>query len=65
MSLRIGITGGIGSGKSMVAGIFKVLGIPVFDADSAAKEVMQTNGVAIRIIEKFGERGCLSRRQTG
>ncbi|MEO8173319.1 MAG: dephospho-CoA kinase [Sediminibacterium sp.] len=56
MSLRIGITGGIGSGKSMVAGIFKVLGIPVFDADSAAKEVMQTDtGLRSAIIEKFGE----------
>jgi dephospho-CoA kinase len=55
MSLRIGITGGIGSGKSMVAGIFKVLGIPVFDADSAAKEVMQTDkGLQSAIIEKFG-----------
>jgi len=40
----------------MVAGIFKVLGIPVFDADTAAKEVMQTN-LALRaaIMEKFGE----------
>jgi dephospho-CoA kinase len=56
MSLRIGLTGGIGSGKSMVAGIFKVLGIPVFDADTAAKEVMQTN-LALRaaVMEKFGE----------
>jgi dephospho-CoA kinase len=56
MSLRIGITGGIGSGKSMVAGIFKVLGIPVFDADSAAKEVMQSDtGLQSAIIEKFGK----------
>ena len=55
MSLRIGITGGIGSGKSMVAGIFKVLGIPVFDADRAAKEVMQSNAeLKSAIIEKFG-----------
>lgn len=56
MALRIGITGGIGSGKSMVAGIFKVLGIPVFDADSAARDVMNHN-VQLRaaIIEKFGE----------
>jgi dephospho-CoA kinase len=56
MSLRIGLTGGIGSGKSMVAGIFKVLGIPVFDADKAAKEVMQSNPALRKaIIEKFGE----------
>lgn len=56
MSLRIGITGGIGSGKSMVAGIFKTLGIPVFDADTAAKEVMESNnGLRAAITEKFGE----------
>jgi dephospho-CoA kinase len=55
MNLRIGITGGIGSGKSMVAGIFKTLGIPVFDADTAAKEVMETNAsLRSGIIEKFG-----------
>ena len=41
--LRIGITGGIGSGKSTVAKIFHVLGIPVYDADGAAKRIMQTN----------------------
>lgn len=55
MALRIGLTGGIGSGKSMVAHIFKVLGIPVFDADTAAKQVMETD-VYLRksLIETFG-----------
>ncbi|MFT4202742.1 MAG: dephospho-CoA kinase [Chitinophagaceae bacterium] len=38
--LKIGLTGGIGSGKSTVAKIFQVLGIPVFDADSIAKNIM-------------------------
>ena len=33
----IGITGGIGSGKSVVCRIFSTLGIPVYEADSAAK----------------------------
>jgi dephospho-CoA kinase len=41
--LKIGLTGGIGSGKSTVANIFKVLGIPVFDADSVAKQLMNDN----------------------
>lgn len=41
--LKIGLTGGIGSGKSTVAKVFEVLGIPVYKADDAAKELMQTN----------------------
>ncbi len=38
--LRIGITGGIGSGKSIVCEIFQILGVPVYDADSRAKVLM-------------------------
>lgn len=38
--LRIGITGGIGSGKSVVARLFAALGVPVYDSDSRAKWVM-------------------------
>ncbi|HEX7691023.1 MAG TPA: dephospho-CoA kinase, partial [Sediminibacterium sp.] len=54
--LRIGITGGIGSGKSVVSHIFSVLGIPVFDADSAARHIMETD-VQLRLLikEAFGE----------
>lgn len=56
MPLKVGITGGIGSGKSTVANIFKTLGIPVFDADTAAKKVMNED-VALRekITELFGD----------
>lgn len=39
MTLKVGITGGIGSGKSLVARIFEVLGIPVYFADEAAREL--------------------------
>jgi dephospho-CoA kinase len=39
--LKVGITGGIGSGKSTVAKIFGVLGIPVYNADTAARRLMQ------------------------
>ena len=41
--LRIGITGGLGSGKSTVAHIFEVLGIPVYYADAASKKLMNEN----------------------
>ncbi|AKQ46960.1 dephospho-CoA kinase [Rufibacter radiotolerans] len=38
--LKIGITGGIGSGKSIVCQCFQLLGVPVYDSDSRAKWVM-------------------------
>ncbi len=43
MTLTIGITGGIGSGKTTVCTVFKLLGIPVFEADMAAGQIMNTN----------------------
>lgn len=53
--LKIGITGGIGAGKSTVASIFKVLGIPVFDADATAKNILNTDPVLReQIIATFG-----------
>lgn len=53
--LKIGLTGGIGSGKSTVAEIFKVLGIAVFDADAAAKNIMnEDDQLKERIIQTFG-----------
>ncbi len=55
--LRIGLTGGIGSGKSTVAKVFEVLGVPVFYADVVAKEMMNNN-VPLRqeLIAAFGEK---------
>ena len=56
MALRIGLTGGIGSGKTTVAEIFNVLGIPVFNADEAAKKIMETDRkLQLSIKEQFGE----------
>lgn len=54
--LRVGLTGGIGSGKSTVARIFEVLGIPVYYADVEAKRLMETDPALIEGIKKlFGE----------
>ncbi|MFO7616912.1 MAG: dephospho-CoA kinase [Bacteroidales bacterium] len=39
----IGLTGGIGSGKTLVSRIFKILGIPVYEADPAARALMETH----------------------
>ncbi len=41
MAKRLGVTGGIGSGKTTVCRIFRVLGIPVFVADNVARDVME------------------------
>ncbi len=43
MGMKIGITGGIGSGKSYVARVFKALGVPFYDADREAKELMNSS----------------------
>lgn len=39
----VGLTGGIGSGKTTVAAIFAALGVPVYEADSASKELIDTD----------------------
>jgi len=53
--LKIGLTGGIGSGKTTVSQIFKILGVPVFDADTAAKEAMEHNPILKeKLITTFG-----------
>ena len=56
MVLRIGLTGGIGSGKTTVAKIFEVLGIPVYYADAAAKRLMNEDEELKKIIiDHFGK----------
>jgi dephospho-CoA kinase len=48
--IKLGVTGGIGAGKTSVCRIFGVLGIPVFSADAVAKEVMDIDtGIILRI----------------
>jgi dephospho-CoA kinase len=53
--LKIGLTGGIGSGKSTVAKIFEVLGIPIYYADDAAKRLMnEDENLKQEITKNFG-----------
>lgn len=65
--LQVGITGGIGSGKSLICKIFGVLGVPVYDADYRAKNLMTTDGILIDQIKKefgslsYNEKGALNR----
>ncbi|MFZ8423179.1 dephospho-CoA kinase, partial [Staphylococcus aureus] len=54
--LLVGLTGGIGSGKSVVAKIFRTLGIPVLDADKLARSIMEEDTIVQQdIIKTFGE----------
>ncbi|HEV7716820.1 MAG TPA: dephospho-CoA kinase [Steroidobacteraceae bacterium] len=54
-SFRVGLTGGIASGKSTVAKLFEALGVPVIDTDVLAREVVATGQPLLqRIAERFG-----------
>jgi len=59
--LKIGLTGGIGSGKSTVAKIFDVLGIPVYYADDSARRLMnEDESLKQSIIKYFGEESYIN-----
>lgn len=54
--LKVGLTGGIGVGKSLVATIFERLGIPVFYADKEAASILNSSPLALHaLVELFGE----------
>ena len=53
---RVGLTGGIGSGKSTVAELFAALGVPVIDTDVIARQLTKPGGAALKAIRiAFGE----------
>jgi dephospho-CoA kinase len=56
----IGLTGGIGSGKSTVAKLFEIIGCPVFYSDEVAKEIYFDKTVKPQIIELLGQEAYLS-----
>ncbi len=51
--LKVGITGGIGSGKSVVCQVFNTLGIPVFNADLAARFLMENDQPLVQSIKSL------------
>lgn len=53
MGVKIGITGGIGTGKSAACAVFKSLGIPIYDADFNAKWLMENNKDLINKIKNL------------
>lgn len=55
--LKIGVTGGVGSGKTIICKIFRQLHVPVYEADAAARELMNTNAqLKLQLKKNFGEK---------
>ncbi|MNJ98227.1 Dephospho-CoA kinase [compost metagenome] len=54
--LKVGITGGIGSGKTTICKVFETLGVPVFYADTVAKLIMVSDEILVKGVKAaFGE----------
>lgn len=57
--IQVGITGGIGVGKTLITHLFSLLGVPIYYADTRAKELM--NSVLVKpIIDTFGEEAFIN-----
>ena len=55
-ALKIGLTGGIGSGKTTVSEVFKKLGVPVFNTDDFSKKLLQNNiSIINQVVKEFGD----------
>jgi len=61
--IKVGLTGGIGSGKTTVAKLFIELGIPVYIADKEAKRLMHTSkAIKRKLLEEFGEKAYIKNK---
>ncbi|NBX28790.1 MAG: dephospho-CoA kinase [Chitinophagia bacterium] len=59
--LKVAITGGIGSGKSLVCQVFKTLGIPIFNADAVSNQLVEHDtGLKASIIKLFGKEAYIN-----
>ncbi|WP_117882868.1 dephospho-CoA kinase [Aureibaculum luteum] len=59
--IKVGLTGGIGSGKTTVVNFFKELGVPVYIADMEAKELMNTSkSIQKKLIKVFGPQAYIN-----
>jgi len=69
--LKVGLTGGIGSGKSMAAGFFRELGCPVLDLDQVSRDITRPDSPALKEIaiafgnDLIGAEGTLNRGRLG
>ena len=69
LPLKVGLTGGIASGKTTVSNLFANLGVPIIDADVIAHALVEPGQPALKLIRKaFGPEvincnGCLNRHQ--
>jgi dephospho-CoA kinase len=65
--IQVGITGGIGSGKSVVCQVLKVLGIPVYNADEESKKILDSDEKVIEAVihligpDAYVSKGCANR----
>jgi len=58
--VKIGVTGGIGSGKTSVCRVFNVLGIPIFSADAEARRIMDSDPIVMEQVRKIAGKDVYS-----
>ncbi|MBL0048284.1 MAG: dephospho-CoA kinase [Bacteroidetes bacterium] len=66
--IQLGVTGGIGSGKTTVCNVLEHFGIPVYNADEEAKKLLNTQPIQKKVIQVFGngildESGAIDRKK--